>query len=246
MSWILDIIVVAIIGLTVFFSVKNGFVKTAISAASFLICLLVTVIFVSPLSEALKTTSMAESIKETTESNINNFITDEKLGGIHDLAEGKSEGFNTLLRIAGIEQSEIKAWYNENVQSESSDTADKLAAKISEPIVSLLASLLAVVILFLGTKLLLAAVSFILNQFAKLPVLHSCNKLLGVVLGVLLSVVRVCLFCFVVRLLVEHASFIGNGFISDLDPQKTLLFRLFYEFDMFAFLKSLFLIRPIK
>ena len=43
MSAILDILIVVIIGVTIGFAVKNGFVKTVLSAASFLIALAVNV-----------------------------------------------------------------------------------------------------------------------------------------------------------------------------------------------------------
>mgnify|MGYP003299644338 CR=1 FL=1 len=66
MSIILDIIVVAIIALTVYFAYKNGFVKTAISTVSFLLAVAVTAMFASPLADFLKETSVAETVESTT------------------------------------------------------------------------------------------------------------------------------------------------------------------------------------
>lgn len=238
MSWILDIIVIAILGITVFFAARNGFIKTLISAASFAICIIVTAIFVSPLSQALQTTVIAENVKQTTTEHISNYILDDSLGGINDLLDGKSEGFNTLIRVAGYDQNDLKSWYSQNVRN-GEDGSSVLAERISEPIVKLICIAVSVVILYFGTKILLLILTYILNQVAKLPVLHSCNKLLGVILGVLLAVVRICLFCFVVRILTENSLFINSSFIAGLDPNKTLIFRMFYDFDIFSFLKSL-------
>ena len=238
MNWILDIIVLAIIGVTMFFAVKNGFIKTLISTASFAICLAVTVIFVSPLSSALQKTGIAEKINTTTAENISHYIFDGSLSGIDDLLDGKSDGFNTLLRIAGTDKESVKQWYAENF-APGEDGSYALAEKISAPIVSLLSSLVAVLILFFGTKLILFLISRLLDGVAHLPVLKNFNKLFGVLLGVLLSVVRVALFCFIIRMLTENSPFIGIDFISKLDPDKTLLFKLFYRFDLFGFIKSL-------
>ena len=52
MSAILDILIVVIIGVTIGFAVKNGFVKTVLSAASFLIALVVAFLFVAPVRDA--------------------------------------------------------------------------------------------------------------------------------------------------------------------------------------------------
>ena len=240
MSWILDLIVIAIAAVTIFFAVKNGFVRTLISTASFAVCIIVTVIFVSPLSDALEHTGIAENVKQTTVTHIADYIDDDKLSGIGDLLSGKSENFNTLARVAGFDVSELKSWYETNVSDGDEQASLKLAEKISAPIISLLASVVAVVILFLGTKLALWLVSLLLGQVMKLPVLHSFDKGLGVLLGVLLSVVRICLFCFLVKIVTENSLFINVDFISKLDPESTLLFRIFYHFDLFEFLRSLF------
>ncbi|MBP5155249.1 MAG: CvpA family protein [Clostridia bacterium] len=238
MNWLLDIIVLAIIGITVFFAVKNGFIKTLISTISFALCILVTVLFVSPLSNALQNTGIAEKVNHTTAENISHYIFDGSLGGVEDLLDGKSEGFNTLLKIAGTDNEAVKSWYAQNVGS-GDDGSYKLAEKISSPIVKALCTLIAVLILFFGTKLILFFVTRLLDGFAQLPVLKSFNKLFGVLLGIALAVVRVALFCFIVKVLTENSDFLNVDFIKQLDPDKTLIFRFFYGFDLFGFLKSL-------
>ena len=238
MNWLLDIAVLAIIGLTMFFAVKNGFIKTLISTLSFAICILVTVLFVSPLSNALQKTGIAEKVNQTTAENISHYIFDGSLGGVEDLLDGKSEGFNTLLKIAGTDKDAVKSWYAQNVGA-GEDGSYKLAEKISSPIVSVLSTLVAVIILFFGTKLILFFISRLLDGFARLPVLKSFNQLFGVLLGIVLAAVRVALFCFAIKILTENSQFIGSDFISKLDPEKTVLFKFFYRFDLFGFIKSL-------
>ena len=238
MNWILDIAVLAIIGLTMFFAIKNGFIKTLISTASFAICILVTVLFVSPLSNALQNTGIAEKVNATTAESISHYVFDGSLGGVEDLLDGKSEGFNNLLKIAGTDVESVRNWYKSNVSS-GEDGSYKIAEKVSKPIVSVLCTLIAVLILFFGTKLILFFLSRLLDGFARLPVLKSFNRLFGVPLGIVLAAVRVALFCFIVKVLTENSQFIGLDFIKKLDPEKTLIFKFFYRFDLFGFLKSL-------
>ena len=100
MNWILDIICIAIITLTIAFAVRNGFVKTLVSAASFLIAVFITFCFASQLSDALRSTPVADRIRESTREKIEDLVL-ESTGSGESLLNGENEAFNTLLGLAG-------------------------------------------------------------------------------------------------------------------------------------------------
>ncbi len=234
MNWTLDIIVALIIGLTVFFAAKNGFVKTAISALSLVVAIIVTSLFAQPVADFLADTAIADSIREATEEQITTLLLEEGKS-VNSLLNGESEEFNTLTTIAGIDTQELKAWYGEHIVDEVS-AESLLAKRISEPIIDLISMLLAIIILFFGTQIVMSVLSVVLDKVARLPILRSCNKLLGVILGVILALVRVCLFCFVVEILIENSAFLGSEFLSNLDPDKTLIYKIFRDIDIFSFM----------
>lgn len=233
MSFLLDIIIIAIIAITIYFSAKNGFVKTAISAVSFILAVAVTAMFASGLAEKLKDTSIAETIETSTKEAITDALIAENIG-IDGLLEGQSEEFDSLIGIAGIERNELKEWYQDNIASDKSGEAI-IAERVAEPIVDIIAMLVAIIILFVGTQLVLSVAAYFLNKLAKLPILRTANKGLGIALGIVLSVFRVSLFCFAVNILIENAAFLNNDFINGLNPESTLLFNLFNQIDIFAF-----------
>ncbi len=233
MSILLDIIIVAIIALTIYFAFKNGFVKTAISALSFLLAIAVTAAFASPLADFLKETAVAETVEAATEQVITDALAKDPIG-INGLLEGKSEEFNNLLTLAQIDRSELAAWYSSNIANAESGEV-MLAKRIAAPMVDIIATLIAIIVLYIGTQVILSIAAFILNKIASLPILRTANKGLGLAVGVVLALFRVCLFCFVMNLLIENALFLGNGFISSLNPESTLLFKFFSNIDIFAF-----------
>lgn len=233
MSILLDIIIVAIIALTIYFAFKNGFVKTAISALSFLLAIAVTAAFASPLADFLKETAVAETVEAATEQTITDALAKDPIG-INGLLEGKSEEFNNLLTLAQIDRSELAAWYSSNIANAESGEV-MLAKRIAAPMVDIIATLIAIIVLYIGTQVILSIAAFILNKIASLPILRTANKGLGLAVGVVLALFRVCLFCFVMNLLIENALFLGNGFISSLNPESTLLFKFFSNIDIFAF-----------
>lgn len=235
MNWTLDIAILLILGLTVFFSVRSGFVKTAMATLSFALAVVITICLLSPVRSALLNTGLADSVTETTETAIKNYITDNKLAGTDDLIAGKSEAFDSLIAVAGIDKDELSQWYSENVKGNADERAQTLASHIAEPAVYALATLISVLLLFFVSRLLLFIVSKILEGVARLPVLKTANKLLGLLLGLVLALVRICLFCVIVNVLIDNAGFLGSDFLLNLDPDKTLLFKLFAGINIFGF-----------
>ncbi len=233
MNLLLDLIVVAIIALTVYFAAKNGFVKTAVSAVSFILAIIVTAMFVSPLAEFLKETSVAETVETATEDAITDALVNTSLG-VQGLLDGKSEKFNKLVAVAGMDLDDLADWYNSKTANSKKGEA-ALAARIAEPITDITATACAVLILFIGAQIVLIIVARVLNVVAKLPVLRTANKGLGIALGVVLALLRVCLFCFVMNLLIENAAFLDSGFLENFDAESTLLFKFFSAIDIFAF-----------
>lgn len=245
MNFLLDIIIALIIGLTVFSAVKNGLIKTAISAVSFLVAVIITLTFSTPLANSLKETSIAESIREATEQKITDIISEGSYG-INDLLSGASEEFNALITVAGMDNEDIKKIVTETVTDAltkpstdvAKDIAPTIAKHISVPIIDLIATLVAIIILFFGTQIVLAVVAKLLDIVAKLPILNSFNKAGGLILGIVLAFIRVCLFCFIINVLIENKDFLGVEFISNLEPDKTLLFSFFRNIDIFKFFIS--------
>ena len=188
-----------------------------------------------PFAEILKDTAIAKTIETATEEQITDIILNES-HEIDALLDGESEQFNTFVTIAGYDRTELANWFDANVAN--SDTAESmLAKKISEPIIDTIALLLAVIILYAGVQIILWVVSLVLDLVANLPVLRSCNTLLGIILGAALALVRVCLFCFAVEILIENSAFLGSDLIESLSPEKTVLYKFFSEIDIFSFLR---------
>ncbi len=234
MTWLLDIIIAVIIGVSIFLGAKNGFVKTAIGAAAFIIAVAVTCIFTSPLAGALKSTGIGAGIENATQEFISDIMLEDSMD-MDELINGENEDFNNFVNISGTNEEDLKDWYSQQGNTAEETAKSALAKKLADPIADLITKLLAVIILFFGTRILLSVASYIITKICKLPVLKTCNTLLGVILGVILAVIRVALFCFIMNTLIKNADYLGVGWISDLNPDGTLLFNLFRNINIFSF-----------
>ncbi len=230
MSWLLDIIIIAIIAFTVTMAVKKGFIRTVLSAGSFLIAVILTALLASPVSDALKETVVAKAVQESIEDTIAEEIS-ESTDGIDGLFEGESKIFNSLAETSNLDVDYWEQEYKKN----SEDIEKRIAEKIAEPIIDIIATVIAIIIIFILSQLLLSLLSGALDKIFRLPVLKTFNKGFGAILGVVLALIRVCLFCFAANILIEFGGIIGNDFLMSFSPDKTILFEFFSGINIFSF-----------
>ncbi len=229
MSWLLDIAIVAIITYTIWSAVNKGFVRTMLSAGSFLLALILTAVLASPVAEAFKKTSVAEKIIDSIEETIADEI-DESTNGVDSLFEGESDTFNSLAKTANLDMDYWEAEY----QANSEKIERRLAEKIAAPIIDTIAMIIAIVVVFVISQILLSLLAGILDKIFRLPILKTFNKGFGAILGVILALIRVCLFCFAASIIIQIGSLLGNDFFESLSVEKTVLFEFFSKINIFS------------
>ena len=245
MTFLLDLVIIAICALTVYFAYKNGFVKTAVSAVSFILAIILTVTFATPLAEYIKSTELASEVKVSVSEAIRDSLpqqtegeADIKREDIEKYLDEHPEIFDRLPEFVDFNKETLLEWYDEATESGNDlrqSASETLAEKSAEKIIDIVSKLLAVIILFIGAQIILSIIAFILNRIVELPVLRTANKGLGIALGVILAVLRIALFCFVMNLLIGNAEYLNSEFINGLQPENTFFFKLFSNIDIFSF-----------
>lgn len=225
MGWLLDLIVLLIIGVTIFAAYKRGFVKTLISTCSFLIAILLTSFLAEPLTGVLKDAAVTELIENATEQKIITIL-DENSFEPKDLFEGRSEEFNRLVSISGVDKEE----FLQAQEAKRDALITKTAKTIAVPIINSFASTLAIIIIYFAVRVALIVGGIFLDRLAKLPLLRTVNQTFGLLLGVLLALFRVLLFCFIVNILIKVGGFIGNDFLISLNSGDAVIFDWFASF----------------
>ena len=237
MNAILDIIIVIIAVVTIYFAVKNGFVKTLLSASSFLLAVIITVVLLSPVKTAFMNTSAADNLRTRVESSIDEILVKNGIEDVEQLVEKDSPSdFTQLLNKVGIGENELSTQFKQWKTEAGVDLRERLIDYLAEPVVNTVVTVAAVALLFFGSLILLKIATYVLDKVFTLPVLKTANKLLGVLLGVLLAIVRIYLFCIIIKLLLPYGQTLDIGMLSAINPEGTLLFRLFYDFNIFSFL----------
>jgi uncharacterized membrane protein required for colicin V production len=237
MNALLDIIIVIIASLTIYFAYRRGFIKTLLSASSFLIAILLTALLLSPVKSALMSSSLADDVRSRVETEINNIISTNSINDVEELTgkDSKVSEFTNILEKIGLNQEDLNAKFKEWKAESGANLKEKFIDYIADPVVDAIITLAAIVIIFFGSIILLKITAYVLDKVCKLPILKTANKLLGVIMGVVLALVRIYLFVILVKLLIPNGNALGIEMFKDINPDKTLLFKLFYDFNIFQF-----------
>lgn len=237
MGIIVDISIVAIIAFTVYMAIKRGFTKTVLGVLGFFLAVIIALIFCSTLASALKDGGFGTSVSIAVDRTVDDIVTGDNYETVFDNDED-GEKLLQFCRTFGAEdlyediEQEYSLWVVHGLES----TRDFIKDTVREPAVDLCCNILAFLLLFIVARILLKVAEIIIGKVVKLPVLKQADKLLGIVAGVLLAVVRVYMFCLVLRWILPVAGSIGWQWAMDADLSKSALFVFFENINFLSIL----------
>lgn len=233
MSAILDIILVLIIGLSIFFAARNGFIKTLLNFSSVIVAIIVVALFSSGFEAKLLESSAAKSVRNAIDTRLAEIVSSKT--DDYDPNEVKEQNkFSELLEIVGIDGEEFTRDWESWTDLRTDELRDKLVNYVADPLMKGIAALISFVVLFFGTIIALKIITFVLDKIFALPVLHAANTLLGGVLGVFLAWLRASTFVYIVNLLLPYLQAKDITLLAKIDPAKTVVFQWFENIDIIS------------
>ncbi len=156
MGIIIDIILICILALTIFWGYKKGLVKVVFKVLAFLIALILTIILYRPITNiVINNTELDEKIA--------NVIIEKGTVEVDDSAENK-----TLDKY--VENTK------KNIQN---DVVNTTAKSVSENLVGIIV----MIALFIALRIALMILAIFANSLAELPIVKQFNKAGGIVYG---------------------------------------------------------------
>jgi len=228
MSIIIDLIVLAIIGLFIYTSAKRGFVKVLVEVAGFVLAVIITFTISSPLADATYDKIIEPSILEA--------VGDSAAGSAEEL---KNEALSALpefvtknAELLGFSVDEFANKINTDVLSSTAQNPVKLASQeVVKPVVSRIIELLYSIILMLILLFVVKLLARVINKMFTFSIIGKANSFLGGVIGVPKGIIIAMIFCMIISLCV---SFFGEFFIFTYENmENTLLFKLFADIAAF-------------
>ena len=210
MPIIIDLIVIAILGLSIFLGYKKGLIGVAFKIVSFIIAIVITLILYRPVSSfIINNTKFAKNIENT--------IT-EKLSSA-EIEEGKIKEENTDLPNVVVN------YINKEITNVVDNTKDAVVGTVAKEISQAVINLVVIIAIFIITRLLLLFAKAILEAVSELPVIKQFNEAGGIIYGILRGIILIYVILTIISLIlpmIDKDTVLG--IIND-----TILTRILYN-----------------
>lgn len=195
MGIILDIILIALIALSIFLGYKKGLIKLAVKLFAFVIAVVVTLVLYKPVSNLI--------IEKTElDDNIKNVIIEN---GTQEIEENNGE----------IKEDGFMAYMQDYVGDTIAEAQNDIVTSVAEVVSVKAINLIAIIGIFVVTRVALILLTLISDLITKLPIIKQFNKLGGTVYGVLRGLLIVYFVLAIAFLIVSATG--NNAIISAID-----------------------------
>ena len=236
MGALLDVVSVVILVVCIWSAARRGFVKTIIGFVGTLLAVAAAAIFGPAAASVIRVRLVGPFFERTVGDYLMTYMS-----GVGESAEAFAEQFNQLLaempevleaylRRFSVSPEEVRQSFGASSLESAKDAA---VSAISTPLSQAVSNALGFLLVFVAALLLIKLLTVLLDTAAKLPLLRSVNKGLGVALGAVQGVLIVLVFAGVMTHL---APFLENYMTTAFDANtisSTLVFKYFYELSPF-------------
>lgn len=230
MGIILDLIVIAGIGLSIFLGYKQGLVGVAYKILSFIGALILAFVLSGPVSQFLiDNTELDETIHNTIQGTLS---AKEK--------EVKEEENTITNEISNTTETEdnvsavITDYVADKVKEATTDVQNEVAVSVADGVTNNIVYAITFIGIFIVARILLIVVKFFAEAIAELPIIKQCNEAGGIIYGILRGLFLVFLFFAVVSLLASvlningFLEMINSSFISKFAYNNNLLLKILF------------------
>ena len=232
MSFVLDIIALAIIGVSVFFAYKKGLIKTLFSVVGGIIAIVLAVAMSTPVANWLNEKYVGPSIHETVLKIVNGADLsqdyDEALKSVDVVGKLREmpESLRTALEKLHVDVEGIVA-SAEQSKTNSVEVKEKLINSIAEPVSDVISKTVALIGLAIIFFIALLVVTHLLDAvFRILPFGKTANKTGGIIFGVIRALLILMIFG-----AIAYGFARGNVLISSEDLDKTFILKFVNAFN---------------
>lgn len=183
MGLIVDIVIIAILVLSIIMGYKKGLINVIFNIFAFLLAIIITLVLYKPVSNIIiKNTDIQEKIETAIIENTK---------GEENKKEEKTEN--------GIQK------YIENtMQNAEEDAKSKAIEVVAKDVSTKCIEIITALILFVITRIILIVLKFLTETLANLPIVKQCNEigglLYGVIKGILIIYVILTIMFFIISL----------------------------------------------
>ena len=204
---IIDIIIIALIALGVFFGYKKGLVGILIGVASLILSIILAFVLQGPVSEYLYSTPVGTSIESKVTEFVNDTLSSENNENVdsEDNTKKENDFFSKVIQDATNSEDTVK--------------------EASKNITMFILKGITFIGIFILVRIICYILQMILNIVFDLTILHSVNKFGGMAINLVATLLKLWILLAAIQLI---SSVVAIDFITNLINQSYLT-KLLYE-----------------
>lgn len=215
MGIILDVIIVALIGLTVYSCYKKGLVNLAVGLIAVVASIILALILYKPVSNIIiEKTNVDEDLEK--------MIIEKVIGDVPEGAEVKIESTGLINYIEDL----VEDTADEAKSQIAYDTAETLAVKLINTVV--------LIAIFIVARLIFILLTFLTDIITSLPILNQIDSVGGILYGLLKAlliiyvVLAIAFFVANVAGITQISDTISSSYITKMFYEHNLLLKILF------------------
>jgi uncharacterized membrane protein required for colicin V production len=237
MSLILDLMVVVVFLIFIFSSYRKGLVRSIIELVGYLASFVVSYIFSTPLGNWIFTTFLqpiiSGQIKADLAKNLAGNATKQANAaidttGIANILNNIPNVFKNLFGSNNISTDNLQKITGNAITSGSQSATNTLLTTVIDPISRTISIGIAFLIIFALCMVAVRIIARMSGGISRIPVIGTANRLGGVVVGVVKSVIVVFIIATCIAILVPLLSLQNNHVITQANIDNSTLFKAIY------------------
>lgn len=207
MTYIVDIILVAVFALIILLSAKKGFFRSVIDFAGSMIAVLLARAFSESYAKTAFDSFIAPGAEKLLAQNLGDVGTTDYAQQVENALNSLPEGLDGILQIMGIDSQSIMDKASSGVNLNGENLVESLMNSVVTPIGTAVVQFILFVVFAI---VLIFAIKFFGRLFdkifKKLPVIKGLNKSLGAVFGILRGLIIVVIVSMLISVVVSFTN----------------------------------------
>ncbi len=220
MSILVDLIILAVIALSIFLGYKKGLIGVAIKILSFFIAIVLAFVLCGPVATYItEKTTLDDNIQQS----------------IHQMLEAKKdENVQTTIESDDNLPKFVTNYIEEEIEKVTTNAQNEIANVVSKKVTSAIINAISFIGIFIITKIALIFLKIFSEQIAKIPVLKQFNQAGGIAYGVLRGFFIVFLVLGIISLvapLLQESMIIdtiNNSILGNMLYNNNLLLKILF------------------
>lgn len=230
MSLAIDAIILLGVIIIIWCAAVRGFFKSVMSLAGGVASFIAAYAYYPVLAEYLKDKFLLAGITDSIDGTLRSLADPQKTGvfNLDKLAVDTPKALSDILERYNIDAEAFIPQFS-GLTSCDADLVRAFAEKIATPTANIIASVAAFIALFFGVWLVLAILTGLLDLIFKLPGLKTANAVLGILFGVVESVLFASIAASALSVLVTALGSIDPNLFGESAVEQTLICKFIVE-----------------